>query len=110
MRWIVWTLYFVNVRRREVGLRLALGAFRGQIIREFLLQGLGVAWLGCLIGGGLAVAFARVLSEMLYGIVPSDLTTLLAVVTTVLVVAVVASLIPAIRAACVEPMQVLREE
>src|SRR6202011_1240240 len=82
--------YSVNVRRREVGLRLALGAFRGQVIREFLLQGLGVALLGCLIGGGLAVAFARVLSEMLSGIAPSDLTTWLAVVTTVLVVAVVA--------------------
>ena len=102
--------YFVNVRRREVGLRLALGAFRGRIVSEFLLQGLGVALSGCLIGGGLAVAFARVLSEMLYGIAPSDLTTLLAVVTMVLVVAVVASLISAIRAACVEPMQVLREE
>jgi len=102
--------YSVNVRRREVGLRLALGALRGQIIKKFLLQGLGVTFLGCLAGAGLAVAFARVLSEMLYGILPSDVTTLLAVVLTVLLVAAVASLVPAIRAASVEPMHVLREE
>jgi ABC-type lipoprotein release transport system permease subunit len=51
-----------------------------------------------------------VLSEMLYGVSPSDVTTLLAVVLTVLLVAVVASLLPAIRAASVEPMHVLREE
>ena len=102
--------YSVNVRRREVGLRLALGALRGQIIKQFLLQGLGVTFPGCLAGAGLAVAFARVLSEMLYGISPSDVTTLLAVVLTVLLVAVAASLVPAIRAASVEPMHVLREE
>jgi putative ABC transport system permease protein len=102
--------YSVNVRRREVGLRLALGALRGQIIKQFLLQGLGVTFLGCLAGAGLAVAFARVLSEMLYGVSPSDVTTLLAVVLTVLLVAVAASLVPAIRAASVEPMHVLREE
>jgi ABC-type antimicrobial peptide transport system permease subunit len=83
---------------------------RGQIIKQFLLQGLGVTFLGCLAGAGLAVAFARVLSEMLYGVSPSDVTTLLAVVLTVLLVAVAASLVPATRAASVEPMRVLREE
>jgi len=102
--------YSVNVRRREVGLRLALGALRGQIVKQFLLQGLGVSFLGCLAGSVLAAAFARVLSGMLYGVSPSDVTTLSAVVLLVLVVATVASLAPAIRAASVEPMQVLREE
>jgi ABC-type antimicrobial peptide transport system permease subunit len=43
--------YTVNVRRREVGLRLALGAFQGQIVQQFFLQGLGVSLLGCLAGG-----------------------------------------------------------
>jgi len=103
-------LFSVNVRRREVGLRLALGALRGQIIWQFLLQGMGVTFLGCVAGAGLAVAFARVLSEMLYGVSPSDVTTSVAVILTVLLVAVAASLVPAIRAAGVEPMQVLREE
>jgi putative ABC transport system permease protein len=102
--------YSVNVRRREVGLRLALGALQGQIVKQFLLQGLGVSFLGCVAGSVLAVAFARVLSGMLYGVSPTDLTTLLGVVVLVLVVAAVASLAPAIRAASVEPMQVLREE
>ena len=102
--------YSVNVRRREVGLRLALGALQGQIVKQFLFQGLGVSFLGCVAGSVLAAAFARVLSGMLYGVSPTDVTTLLGVVVLVLVVAAVASLAPAIRAASVEPMQVLREE
>jgi len=102
--------YSVNMRRREVGLRLALGALQGQIVKQFLLQGLGVSFLGCLAGSVLAAAFARVLSGMLYGVSPTDITTLSAVVLVVLLVAAVASLSPAIRAASVEPMQVLREE
>jgi putative ABC transport system permease protein len=102
--------YSVNVRRREVGLRLALGALRGQIVKQFLFQGLGVSLLGCVVGSVLAGACARVLSGMLYGVSPSDVPTLSAVVLLVLVVATVASLAPAIRAASVEPMQVLRDE
>jgi putative ABC transport system permease protein len=102
--------YSVNVRRREVGLRLALGALRGQIVKQFLLQGLGVSFLGCITGSVLAGAFAHVLSGMLYGVSPSDSATLSAVILLVLVVATVASLLPAIRAARTEPMQVLREE
>lgn len=102
--------YTVNVRRREVGLRLALGALQGQIVRQFLLQGLGVSFLGCFAGGCLAAAFARVLSGMLYGVSPTDGATLSSVVLIVLAVATVASLAPAMRAARVEPMNVLRDE
>jgi len=102
--------YSVNVRRREVGLRLALGAVRGQIVKQFLLQGLGVSFLGCVAGWFLATVFARVLSGMLYGVSPTDVTTLSIVVVLVLAVAAIASLVPAIRAARVEPMQVLRDE
>ncbi len=102
--------YTVNVRRREVGLRLALGALRGQIVKQFLLQGLGVSALGCIAGWGLAIASTRALSGMLYGVSASDAATLAGVVLIVLSVAGVASLVPAIRAARVDPMQVLREE
>jgi putative ABC transport system permease protein len=102
--------YSVSVRQREVGLRLALGALRGQIVNQFLRQGLGVALLGCLAGCGLAAACAQVLSGMLYGVSPTDAATLAGVVLIVLVVAAVASLVPAIRAAQVEPMSVLRNE
>lgn len=102
--------YSVTVRRREVGLRLALGALQGQIVKQFLLRGLVVTFLGCLAGWGLAAAFARVLSGMLYGVSPSDTGTLLSVVLLMMVIAAFAALIPSLRAAHVDPMQVLREE
>ncbi len=102
--------YFVSVRRREVGLRLALGAARGQVVRQFLLEGLVVAVLGCISGLVLTAAFARLLAGMLYGVSPSDATTLLGVVLLILTVAAGASLLPAARAARVDPMRVLREE
>ncbi len=102
--------YSVNVRQREVGLRLALGALRRQILKQFLVQGLTVCFLGCIAGCGLAAVFARLLSGVLYGVSPSDVPTLSAVFLLVLVVAAVASLLPAIRASRVDPMQVLRDE
>jgi predicted permease len=102
--------YSVNVRRREVGLRLALGALRGQIVRQFLWQGLVVCIVGCVAGWALAAASTRVLVGLLYGVSPTDVPTLSGVVVLVLAVAAIASLIPATRAARVEPMQVLRDE
>jgi putative ABC transport system permease protein len=102
--------YSVSVRQREVGLRLALGALRRQILKQFLVQGLTVCFLGCIAGSGLAAVFARLLSGVLYGVSPSDVPTLSAVFLLVLIVAAVASLLPAIRASRVDPMQVLRDE
>jgi putative ABC transport system permease protein len=102
--------YMVNTRRREVGLRLALGALRGQIVKRFLGQGVAVAMLAALVGLALSLACTRLLAGMLYGVSPTDPFTLTAVIGLTLVVAAVASLIPAIRAALVEPMQVLRDE
>jgi putative ABC transport system permease protein len=102
--------YFVSVRRREVGLRLALGAVRGQIRMQFLVQGLGVSLLGCIAGLALVMACAKVLAGMLYGVSPSDPATLAGVVAIVLVVAAAASLVPASIAARLEPMEVLRDE
>jgi len=102
--------YAVNLRRREVGLRLALGALRTQIVNKFLLQGLLVSALGCFAGLAIAVAFTRVLSGMLYGVSATDPPTLAAVIITVLAVSVLASLLPAILAARLEPMQVLRDD
>src|SRR5882672_8547238 len=102
--------YSVNVRQREVALRLALGALRGQIVRQFLWQGLAVCLAGCLAGWALAAASTRLLAGLLYGVSPSDVPTLSAVILLVLVIAAVASLVPAVRAARTEPMQVLRDE
>jgi putative ABC transport system permease protein len=102
--------YSASTRRREVGLRLALGALRGQIVTQFLWQGLAVCIAGCLAGFAFSAASTRLLAGLLYGVSPTDFPTLLAVILLVLIVAAAASLLPALRAARVEPMQVLREE
>ncbi|MGA7238310.1 MAG: ABC transporter permease [Bryobacteraceae bacterium] len=102
--------YLVSMRQREVGLRLALGAMRTQIVRQFLTQGLRVSLAGCVAGIALAAAFTRLLAGMLYGVSAWDAPTLAGVVMLVMAVSVVASLLPAIRAARLEPMQVLRDE
>ncbi len=102
--------YNVNVRQREVGLRLALGALRGQIVKQFLWQGLVVCLLGCVAGFALAAASTRLLAGLLYGVSPSDVPTLSAVILLVFVVAAAACIFPAIRASRVDPMQVLRDE
>jgi putative ABC transport system permease protein len=67
--------YNVNLRQREVGLRLALGALRGQIVKRFLWQGLSVCLAGCLAGFALTVASTRLLAGLLYGVSPTDFPT-----------------------------------
>lgn len=102
--------YVVSIRRREIGLRLAVGALPRQIAYQFLSQGLRVVAMGCLFGLALAVASGRVLSGMLYGVSTFDALTFCAVIALVLPVAAAATLIPANRAAGTDPMQVLREQ
>jgi putative ABC transport system permease protein len=102
--------YVVGLRRREVGLRLALGAMRRQIVGTFVGQGLRVVALAAVCGLVLSLASGRLLAGMLFGVSPSDPATLAAVAGLVLAVAAVAVLVPALRAARVEPMQVLRDE
>jgi predicted permease len=102
--------YFVAVRRRECGLRLALGARQTQIVSDFFVKGLAIALAGCAAGLSLSAASTKLLSGMLFGISSTDLPTWSAVTIGVLAVASAASLIPALRAANVEPMQVLRDE
>jgi putative ABC transport system permease protein len=101
--------YLVSLRRREVALRLALGALRGQVVRQFLGVGLRTTAIGCAAGLVLAAGFARLLSGMLFGVSTTDPTTLAGVLAIILGVSAAASLIPAVRAARVEPMQALRE-
>jgi predicted permease len=102
--------YSVHLRRREVGLRLALGAMRTRIVRQFVSQGLLVAAFGALAGLALALSVTRLLSGMLYGVSATDPLILAAVAAAVIGVSLVASMLPAVRAARVEPMQVLRED
>jgi putative ABC transport system permease protein len=102
--------YLVSIRQREVALRLALGAMRGQVVRLFLNQGLLVSVLGCLAGLTLTAFCTRLLAGMLFGVSSHDAATLAAVVILVILISGAASLVPAIRAARLEPMQALREE
>jgi putative ABC transport system permease protein len=102
--------YLGRLRQREVGVRLALGAMRGQIVGRFLMQGLRVAALGCAAGVGAAIVLSRFLRGMLFGVSTVDPGTYAGVVGIILAVAVLASLAPALRAAWVEPVKVLREE
>ena len=102
--------YVVSLRRREVGLRMALGALSSNIVAQFLLKALTVVGVACLVGLALSFAFGRALTSMLYGVSPSDPATLVAVVLLVVGVATLAAILPAVRASRIDPMQALREE
>jgi predicted permease len=102
--------YAVSRRRREIGVRLALGAARTGILRQFLGQSVRVSAVACLCGVVLSLAVTRVLTGLLYGVSPVDATTMAGVVTVVLLVATLAAMIPATRAAFIQPMRTLREE
>jgi len=102
--------YLGRLRQREVGVRIALGAMRNQIVARFLFQGLRVAAIGCAAGLALGLWLSHFIRSMLYGVSPLDPATYAGVVILILLVAASASLMPAVRAARVEPVQVLREE
>lgn len=102
--------YNVAVRRRELGLRMALGATRHGLVRLSLRDGIVYAALGAAIGLAAAFGGTRVLSGMLYGVAASDPVTYAGVTLVVLTAALVASWLPARRASRIDPMQALREE
>jgi putative ABC transport system permease protein len=102
--------YVINLRRREVGLRLALGAMRTAIIRQFFAQGLRVIAIGGVAGVALALMGTRLLEGMLFGVSRTDPMVIAVVVAVVTAVAIIGSLVPAVRASLIEPMRVLRDE
>jgi len=97
-------------RRNEIGIRLALGALPAQVRGMILRESGWLAVGGIVIGLGGALALARLVKLMLYGIQPNDPVTLGAGVLLLLAVALGASWIPARRAAAVQPMEALRHE
>jgi predicted permease len=102
--------YRVNNRTAEIGVRMALGAQRGQVVWMVLRESLVLTALGMAIGVPLAGFVSRVLASSLYGVQPYDLVTYSTALYGVVIVALVASLIPARRAAAIEPQMALRSE
>jgi predicted permease len=102
--------YTVSRRTSEVGLRMALGAQRSQVLWMVLRGSLAVSLAGIVIGLPLAIASTRVVRTMLFGVEPGDPLTFLAALGGIALVAFAASLIPAMRAASVDPIVALRDE
>jgi putative ABC transport system permease protein len=100
--------YLVGERRQEIGIRMTLGAQRGQILRHFLIRGLVLAGAGLGLGLAAAVFLTKLMSTLLFNVSPTDPATLALVCVTMAAVAALACLIPAWRATRVEPIVVLR--
>jgi predicted permease len=101
--------YLVTERRQEIGVRMALGAQRRQVLWMVLKQGLVLACIGLVLGVGGAIAVGRYIETLLFGVSPSDPATIAMVVTMILATAVIACLIPSLRATRVDPLVVLKE-
>ncbi len=102
--------YSVARRTREIGIRIALGARPSSVLQLVMRQGLGVAVAGLAVGAVLAVAAAMAVSRALYGVGPADPVSWIAAVAIVLTVSALANLVPAWRAARVDPSVALRTE
>jgi len=102
--------YSVSRRRREIGIRIALGARRGRVIGMVLGEGLKLVLIGGALGLAAALAASRLVSGMLYGASPLDPVAFIGVPLVLVAVAALAVLLPARRAASVQPMRALRAE
>ena len=102
--------YGVSLRTLELGMRMALGANAGRILRLVLFQGLAIIVAGLVVGLGLALLVTRAMAGLLFGVGPADPLTFALVAGLLMVVALAASYLPARRAARVAPMVVLRAE
>ena len=100
----------VNTRVQEIGLRMALGAARSDILSLVVKQGMLPSIVGILVGTAGAMMASRVLSSLLFGVSPTDAATFAGVPSILLVVALLACYIPARRATRVDPMVALRDE
>ena len=102
--------YMVAERRREIGIRLALGADHSRVMGQIMKQGLILTAVGVIAGLAGAFGLNRLIASMLFGVQPTDTTTMVAVVATITLVAAVACWVPAWRASRLDPNVVLRED
>jgi putative ABC transport system permease protein len=102
--------YSVSQRTTELGIRVALGAQPGSIVKLVVLRAAGLAALGLGIGLGITLAGSRIIAQFLFGVSPADPVTLGTVSIVILLVALMASWAPALRAARVDPATALRAE
>jgi predicted permease len=102
--------YLVTVRRREIGVRMAIGASPSEVTRLIVRRGMQVAAAGAMAGTACALMAGRLMQGLLYGVTASDPLTYGVVIAGLLVVAAFASLLPARRAASVDPADALRAE
>ncbi len=101
--------YLVRGRRREIGIRTALGARTSDVLRLVLLEGLKPALLGIAIGTAGALLAAGMLDKLVFGVKASDPLTLAVVAGALLLVSIAASLLPAWRATKLDPLTILRD-
>src|SRR5688572_1043892 len=102
--------YMVVERRREIGIRLALGADHSRVMGQIMKQGLVLTAVGVVAGLAGALGLNRLIASLLFGVQPTDRTTMVAVVATITIVAAVACWVPAWRASRLDPNVVLRED
>jgi predicted permease len=102
--------YSVSRRANEIGVRMALGAQRGRVLRMVLSNALWLAFVGVMAGLGAALGMGRLIASMLYGLKPNDPSTLVMAALLLILVALAASWVPAYRAASIDPMRALRNE
>jgi len=102
--------YSVLQRNREIGIRIALGAQRGDILQLVLRQGLMVSLAGVTIGAVAGLGLTRWMAVLLYGVNPGDAITFVSVAVFLVLVAVIACLVPALRAGKVDPIEALRSD
>ena len=102
--------FTVSQRTQEIGIRMALGAGRADVLWMVLRQGLGLVLLGLALGTGAAFFLSRVMNGILYAVPPTDPLTFATVIGVLLLVAVIACLLPAQRATSVSPITALRSQ
>ena len=102
--------YNVTQRRREIGVRVALGAQRSQVLRTILGEGMMTTGIGIILGTVAAFALTRTIQSLLFGVAPTDPLTFALVVVGLASVALLASYLPARRATNADPMEALRQE